>query len=61
MLQRILDDGLYTLKRSGAGKQRDDMLQETSDVWKKSFRYFRWNVEQRNTDLKKLACSSFVT
>ena len=41
MLKRVLDDGFYALKRSGAGKQREDVLDGGSDVWDKSVAFYQ--------------------
>ena len=52
LLQRVSDDGMWSVKSCGAGKQREDVLDSSNDVWERSVKYFRWDVVKHGKVLK---------
>ena len=45
MLRCVLLDGSWSVQRSGAGKVREGVLNETSDVCQKAKQFFGWARE----------------
>ena len=60
LLNRVLQDGAWTIQRVGAGKIREDVLNDSCDVWDKSKRFYRWGMEHYKIDLDNvLDCDEF--
>jgi hypothetical protein len=43
---------MFSLRRCGAGKQREEVLDETDTTWQQSVHYFRWAIQDKSIDLK---------
>ena len=43
---------MFSLRRCGAGKQREEVLDETDTTWQQSVHYFRGAIQDKSIDLK---------
>ena len=45
-LIRVLEQGFWSVQRTGAGKQREYALDDASDVWDKCLDFFHWAIDK---------------